>query len=203
VSSPRTRKGTLLPSPSSSAPAIPSGLTVEQKRDEFSVNSVYESLESSVPPGFVSPDPCPLISLGPLGSDEEEFSSKFQLGISDHSPDQNVRAIEPPVSRHQAFEIRFVALRAFRHRACRTLGYWAPVCRASKLCVTGLPVTGLPGFIGSVYQALVCRAPGFLAPVCRAPGFRTPVFRAPGFRSPVIRLSEFCHKLLVQCNGIQ
>jgi len=52
VSSPQTMKGTSVPSPSSSAPAIPSGLTVEQKRDEFSVNSVYESLKSSVPHWF-------------------------------------------------------------------------------------------------------------------------------------------------------
>jgi len=103
VSSLQTRKGTSLPSPSSSVPAIPPGLTVEQVRDEFSVIAVIESLESSVPPGSVSPDPCPLISLGPLGYDEEELSSKSQPGVSVRCSDQNVCAIEPPGNRAPGF----------------------------------------------------------------------------------------------------
>jgi len=59
VSSPRTRHGNLLPCSSSSATVFPSGLTAEQKRDEYSDSSVYKSLESSVPTGSVSPVPCP------------------------------------------------------------------------------------------------------------------------------------------------
>jgi len=145
VSSPLARKGTSLPSPSSSAPSVPSGLKVEQKRDEFSVNSVYESLESSVPPGSVSPDPCPLISLGPLGPDGKNFLPSFS------------RRFWSFLWWKRAC-YRTIGHRATRHRFCCSPGFQAPGSRipgtglpssvspGTGVHSSGLPGTGLPGF---------------------------------------------------------
>jgi len=129
------------------------------------------------PPGSVSPDPCPLISLGRVRT-RKNFSSKFQPGVS------NVRAIKPPVTGLLRSDLLLFGHREAEHQATGLLSSGLPGTGllssgllgtgllSSGLLGTGLPGTGLLSF-GLLGTGLL--SSGLLGTGHRSPDYRNSV----------------------------